>query len=103
MYKKKGTTEFTSLEQIAQTTDLDYNPFVDENTALQAQNSVLVAAPEQNQTTQNTSSAETYLIDRYKYAVRHIRQGLSVEEACNKYRISKGKSSLSVKLSIKKK
>ncbi len=34
--------------------------------------------------------AETYLIDRYKYAVRHIRQGLSVEEACNKYRISKG-------------
>ncbi len=36
------------------------------------------------------SSAETYLIDRYKYAVRHIRQGLSVEEACNKYRISKG-------------
>jgi hypothetical protein len=34
--------------------------------------------------------AETYLIDRYKYAVRHIKQGLSVEEACNKYRISKG-------------
>jgi hypothetical protein len=33
---------------------------------------------------------ETYLIDRYKYAVRHIKQGLSVEEACNKYRISKG-------------
>lgn len=36
------------------------------------------------------STAETYLIDRYKYAVRHIKQGLSVEEACNKYRISKG-------------
>jgi len=36
------------------------------------------------------NSTETYLIDRYKYAVRHIRQGLSVEEACNKYRISKG-------------
>ena len=35
-------------------------------------------------------TAEKYLIDRYKYAVRHIRQGLSVEEACNKYRISKG-------------
>ena len=35
-------------------------------------------------------SAETYLIDRYKYAVRHIKQGLSVDEACNKYRISKG-------------
>ena len=35
-------------------------------------------------------STETYLIDRYNYAVRHIRQGLSVEEACNKYRISKG-------------
>ena len=39
---------------------------------------------------QNSTTAETYLIDRYKYAVRHIRQGLSVEEACNKYRISKG-------------
>jgi hypothetical protein len=38
----------------------------------------------------NAQSPETYLIDRYKYAVRHIRQGLSVEEACNKYRISKG-------------
>jgi len=38
----------------------------------------------------NQNVAETYLIDRYKYAVRHIRQGLSVEEACNKYRISKG-------------
>ena len=37
-----------------------------------------------------TATAEKYLIDRYKYAVRHIRQGLSVEEACNKYRISKG-------------
>ena len=36
------------------------------------------------------NAAETYLIDRYKYAVRHIRQGLSIEEACNKYRISKG-------------
>ena len=36
------------------------------------------------------STAETYLIDRYNYAVRHIKQGLSVEEACNKYRISKG-------------
>ena len=35
-------------------------------------------------------TTETYLIDRYKYAVRHIQQGLSVEEACNKYRISKG-------------
>lgn len=32
---------------------------------------------------------ESYLIDRYKYAVRHIRQGLSVEEACNKYRVSR--------------
>ena len=40
--------------------------------------------------TSSSSTAETYLIDRYKYAVRHIRQGLSVEEACNKYRISKG-------------
>ena len=39
----------------------------------------------------NTGSLpDSYLIDRYKYAVRHIRQGLSVEEACNKYRISKG-------------
>lgn len=36
------------------------------------------------------STPETYLIDRYKYAVRHIQQGLSVEEACNKYRISRG-------------
>jgi len=35
------------------------------------------------------TTAETYLIDRYNYAVRHIKQGLSVEEACNKYRISK--------------
>ena len=35
-------------------------------------------------------AAETYLINRYKYAVRHIKQGLSVDEACNKYRISKG-------------
>lgn len=35
-------------------------------------------------------TTETYLIDRYKYAVMHIQQGLSVEEACNKYRISKG-------------
>ena len=35
-------------------------------------------------------AAETYLIDGYKYAVRHIKQGLSVDEACNKYRISKG-------------
>ena len=40
--------------------------------------------------TSGNTTAETYLIDRYKYAVRHIRQGLSVEEACNKYRISKG-------------
>ena len=39
---------------------------------------------------QTSHSPETYLIDRYKYAVRHIKQGLSVEEACNKYRISKG-------------
>ncbi|RNA35019.1 hypothetical protein BpHYR1_000653 [Brachionus plicatilis] len=39
---------------------------------------------------QTNHSPETYLIDRYKYAVRHIKQGLSVEEACNKYRISKG-------------
>ncbi len=36
------------------------------------------------------NQTETYLIDRYKYAVNHINQGLSVEEACNKYRISKG-------------
>ena len=43
-----------------------------------------------NVTNNGNGTAETYLIDRYKYAVRHIQQGLSVEEACNKYRISKG-------------
>jgi hypothetical protein len=43
-----------------------------------------------NKSKKKQSNAETYLIDRYKYAVHHIKQGLSVEEACNKYRISKG-------------
>jgi hypothetical protein len=42
------------------------------------------------QNASGSGTTETYLIDRYKYAVRHIKQGLSIEEACNKYRISKG-------------
>jgi hypothetical protein len=51
----------------------------------------LKSSPQRPPTVHATSTkTETYLIDRYKYAVRHIRQGLSVEEACNKYRISKG-------------
>lgn len=46
--------------------------------------SYMYGGPNQPQAT------ETYLIDRYRYAVNHINQGLSIEEACNKYRISKG-------------
>lgn len=97
------------MEQINQMAELDYNQFVDENStnltniqhqqhATSGQNNsdnagttTATTSTEQNPaTTNSTSTAETYLIDRYKYAVRHIRQGLSVEEACNKYRISKG-------------
>jgi len=81
---KASVDDFATLEQINQMADLDYNQFVDENTSLVAAGAV----PEQ--AGGHAGSAETYLIDRYKYAVRHIRQGLSVEEACNKYRISKG-------------
>lgn len=36
-----------------------------------------------------SSSAESYLTDRYKNAAYHIKQGLSIDEVCNKYRISK--------------
>jgi transposase len=76
------------MEQINQIAELDYNHFVDENTG--AQQPTHIAKSEQSPVASSASTAETYLIDRYKYAVRHIRQGLSVEEACNKYRISKG-------------
>jgi hypothetical protein len=51
---------------------------------------ILNEDPTTSKQLKNPNVAETYLIDRYKYAVRHIKQGLSVEEACNKYRISKG-------------
>lgn len=90
-----GMNDFSTLEQINQMTDSDYNQFVDENRnnigiQYHEASSVAAAAEQSPVNTTNTSTAETYLIDRYKYAVRHIRQGLSVEEACNKYRISKG-------------
>ncbi|CAF0874079.1 unnamed protein product, partial [Brachionus calyciflorus] len=34
-------------------------------------------------------NSDSYLTDRYKNAAYHIRQGLSIDEVCNKYRISK--------------
>lgn len=34
-------------------------------------------------------NGESYLTDRYKNAAYHIKQGLSIDEVCNKYRISK--------------
>ena len=88
--------EFASLDAAHQLNEVDYfaTQSNDENN-----NSLLMkeqtggangAGGESNMIKQVSSTAETYLIDRYKYAVRHIRQGLSVEEACNKYRISKG-------------
>ena len=89
------TADFTSLDAAQQLNELDYfaTQSNDENN-----NSLLMkeqagggsGGGEPNMIKQVSSTAETYLIDRYKYAVRHIRQGLSVEEACNKYRISKG-------------
>lgn len=36
-----------------------------------------------------SSNADSYLTDRYKNAAYHIKQGLSIDEVCNKYRISK--------------
>ncbi len=113
--KNGGEDDFSTMEKINQMADLDYNQFVDEslNSGVIVGSGSEVVSEQVNSSNVggnsgggsvggsvgggvgggvggHSGSAETYLIDRYKYAVRHIRQGLSVEEACNKYRISKG-------------
>ncbi|KAI3383204.1 hypothetical protein SNEBB_005811 [Seison nebaliae] len=35
-----------------------------------------------------SAGADPHLVERYEYAVQHVKQGLSVEEASNKYRVS---------------
>ncbi|CAF0761462.1 unnamed protein product [Brachionus calyciflorus] len=75
-----------SSKSLSESTSIDNSLFDENNLLSSAQNfnESIISSNGSNTT------PETYLIDRYKYAVRHIKQGLSVEEACNKYRISKG-------------
>nr|QDG00787.1 histone-lysine N-methyltransferase NSD2-2 [Brachionus koreanus] len=83
----KQTARKRSSKSLSDQTTIDNLIFDENNLLCSTQNfneSIITNGANGN------TSPETYLIDRYKYAVRHIKQGLSVEEACNKYRISKG-------------
>nr|QDF21440.1 histone-lysine N-methyltransferase NSD2 isoform X1 [Brachionus koreanus] len=50
---------------------------------------ILNMASKFDEETFESSNADSYLTDRYKNAAYHIKQGLSIDEVCNKYRISK--------------
>ena len=75
--KSEATLNQLNLNYLSDNTNNNNNTF----------NPAMLLTPHESM---NPNQTETYLIDRYKYAVNHINQGLSVEEACNKYRISKG-------------